>query len=91
MDSEDVYSDRGNTSWETKMYSESKVKLENYQEYTPTPLENTQNRGSTGWEALMNKKLSYLPGGTRMGDERSIKSVYSNSMNRKVNLSSFNK
>ena len=33
MDSEDVYSDRGNTSWETKMYSESKVKLENYQEY----------------------------------------------------------
>lgn len=91
MDSEDVYSDRGNTSWETKMYSESKVKLENYQEYTPTPLENTQNRGSTGWEALMNKKLSYLPGGRRMGDKRSIKSVYSNSMNRKVNLSSFNK
>ena len=77
MDSEHVYSDRGNTTWETKMYGESNVNLENYQEY------NTQNRGSAGWESLMNKKFSYLPGGRRMGDERSIKSVYSNSMKKK--------
>ena len=91
MDSEEFYGDRGNTSWETKMYSKPKINLETYQEYNSTPIHNTQNRGSTGWEALMAKKLSYLPGGRRMGDERSINAIYSNSMKGNKNLSSVNK
>ena len=91
MDVEDFYGNRGNSSWEAKMYSEPKIKLDNYTENNTVPLENTQSRGSKGWESLMVEKLSYLPSGRRMGDERSINKIYSNSMKRKVNFYSFNK
>ena len=96
MEPENVY-ERGLTSWESKMYSESKkyselnANLENYQQHNDVPLEETQPRGSTGWETLMAQKISLIPPGRRMGNKVSMNSVYSNRIKGKISLSTFKK
>ena len=76
---EQVYESRGATSWETKMYSTSPIRLNHYKTYKPYPvnIDGIEDRGMTGWEVLMMQKSSVLPTGRRVGTNRSLHTVYS--------------
>ena len=80
MENQAYYEDRGATSWESRMYSNTPIRLDNYNIHKPYPeiIEGIENRGSTGWELLMMQKSSVLPTGRHAGTNRSIKSVYPN-------------
>ena len=78
MEDQGYYEDRGATSWESRMYSNNPIRLDNYNTHKPY-LEKTEameNRGSTGWEKLMMQKSSLLPTGRNMGSSRSINVMY---------------
>ena len=58
MENQAYYEDRGATSWESRMYSNTPIRLDNYNIHKPYPeiIEGIENRGSTGWELLMMQK-----------------------------------
>tara|TARA_B100001063_G_C16742454_1_gene545543 strand:+ start:1590 stop:1865 length:276 start_codon:yes stop_codon:yes gene_type:complete len=76
---EQVYEDRGATSWESRMYSNNSIRLDNYntRKSYPENIQEIENRGSTGWEVLMMQKSSFLPTGRHIGANRSINTEYS--------------
>ena len=54
MEDQAYYEDRGETSWESRMYSNNPIRLDNYNTHKPylEKTEEMENRGSTGWEKL---------------------------------------
>jgi hypothetical protein len=78
MEEQAYYEDRGTTSWESRMYSNIPIRLDNYNTHKPYPekVEEIEHRGSTGWESLMMQKSSRLPTGRHLGSNRSIKIAY---------------
>ena len=78
MEDQAYYEDRGATSWESRMYSNNPIRLDNYNIHKsyPEKMEEMENRGSTGWETLMMQKSSLLPTGRHIGSTRSINVMY---------------
>ena len=91
MEEQAYNEDRGATSWESRMYSNTPIRLDNYNTHKqyPEKIEEIENRGATGWEVLMMQKSSVLPTGRHIGANRSIKTVYPNRTKGVVKKPSF--
>ena len=91
MEDQVYYEDRGATSWQSRMYSNTPIRLDNYNTHKPYPenMEDMENRGSTGWEKLMMQKSSLLPTGRHMGSTRSINVMFPNRIKGVVKKSGF--